>query len=253
MERPTALITGATSGLGAEFAQQLGRTQHDLVLVARDLARLEAKAVRLRADFGIHVEVLPADLLTDDGVASVSARLADRARGVSVLVNNAGFSLVKAFEDNSVEEETDHLRILARTPMQLTHAALPGMLARGHGRIINVSSVSAFIPRGTYGAAKAWLTSFSRFANLRYGPKGVAVTAVCPGFVHTEFHQRMGANMAGVPSWMWLNPERVVREGLAANAAGRGVSIPSKRYATLVALSRLVPDRLAAAAGNRGR
>lgn len=253
MERPTALITGATSGLGAEFAQQLGRTQHDLVLVARDAARLEAKAVRLRADFGVHVEVLPADLLTDDGVASVSARLADPGRGVSVLVNNAGFSLVRAFENNSVEEETDHLRILARTPMQLTHAALPGMLARGHGRIINVSSVSAFIPRGTYGAAKAWLTSFSRFANLRYGPKGVAVTALCPGFVHTEFHQRMGASMDGVPSWLWLNPERVVREGLAANAAGKSVSIPSKRYATLVALGRLVPDRLAAAAGNRGR
>ncbi|MEO6529817.1 MAG: SDR family NAD(P)-dependent oxidoreductase, partial [Specibacter sp.] len=243
MERPTALITGATSGLGAEFAQQLGRTQHDLVLVARDATRLEAKAVRLRADFGIHVEVLPADLLTDDGVACVSARLADTGRGVSVLVNNAGFSLVGAFENNSVGEETDHLRILARTPMQLTHAALPGMLARGHGRIINVSSVSAFIPRGTYGAAKAWLTSFSRFANLRYGPKGVAVTALCPGFVHTEFHQRMGASMDGVPSWLWLNPERVVREGLAANAAGRSVSIPSKRYATLVALGRLVPDR----------
>lgn len=253
MERPTALITGATSGLGAEFAQQLGRTQHDLVLVARDVTRLEAKAVRLRTDFGIHVEVLPADLVTDDGVASVSARLADPARGVSVLVNNAGFSLVKAFENNSVEEETAHLRLLARTPMQLTHAVLPGMLARGHGRIINVSSVSAFIPRGTYGAAKAWLTSFSRFANLRYGPKGVAVTALCPGFVRTEFHQRMGASMDAVPSWLWLNPERVVREGLADNAAGKSVSIPSKRYATLVALSRLVPDRLAAAAGNRGR
>ncbi|MHA7305732.1 SDR family NAD(P)-dependent oxidoreductase [Arthrobacter sp. TMN-49] len=253
MERPIALITGATSGLGAEFAQQLGRSRHDLVLVARDVARLEAKAVRLRTDFGVDVQVLPADLLTDDGVASVSARLADPVRGVSVLVNNAGFSLVRAFENNTVEEETAHLRILARTPMQLTHAVLPGMLARGHGRIINVSSVSAFIPRGSYGAAKAWLTSFSRFANLRYGPKGVAVTALCPGFVHTEFHQRMGANMGGVPPWLWLNPDRVVREGLAANAAGKSVSIPSKRYATLVALSRLVPDKVAAAVGNRGR
>ena len=139
-----------------------------------------------------------------------------------MLVNNAGFSLVKAFENNSVDEETDHLRILARTPMQLTHAVHCRACWRAaHGRIINVSSVSAFIPRGTYGAAKAWLTSFSRFANLRYGPQGVSVTAVCPGFVHTEFHQRMGASMDGVPSWMWLDPERVVREGLAANAAGK--------------------------------
>lgn len=253
MERPTALITGATSGLGAEFAQQLGRSQHDLVLVARDTGRLEAKAVRLRTDFGVQVEVLPADLITDDGVASVSARLADPARPVSVLVNNAGFSLVSAFEKNTAADEAAHLRILAQTPMELMHAVLPGMLARGNGRIVNISSVSAFIPRGSYGAAKAWLTSFSRFANLRYGPKGVRVTAVCPGFVHTEFHQRMGANMGRVKSWMWLKPDQVVREGLSDNAAGKAVSIPSRRYATLMGLAKLVPDRLAAAAGNRGR
>lgn len=253
MVRPVALVTGATSGLGAEFAQQLGRAQHDLVLVARDAARLEAKAVRLRSDFGIEVEILPADLVTDDGVASVASRLADPAVPVSVLVNNAGFSLVQAFEKNSVVEEAAHLRILVQTPMELSHAALAGMLKRGSGRIINVSSVSAFIPRGSYGAAKAWGVSFSRFANLRYGPRGVKVTAVCPGFVHTEFHQRMGANMGGVKPWMWLNAEQVVREGLADNAAGKAVSIPSRRYRALMAASRLVPGRLSAAAGNRGR
>ncbi|WP_425864941.1 SDR family NAD(P)-dependent oxidoreductase [Arthrobacter sp. TWP1-1] len=253
MERPIALITGATSGIGAEFAQQLGRSQHDLVLVARDVDRLEAKAVRLRTDFGVEVEILSADLVTDSGVASVCARLAEPARPVTVLVNNAGFSLVGAFERNTIDEEAAHLRILAQTPMELTHAVLPLMLARGKGQIINIASVSAFIPRGTYGAAKSWLVSFSRFANLRYGPKGVKVTAVCPGFVHTEFHERMGANMGGVRSWMWLNADQVVREGLADNAAGKAVSIPSRRYATLMALSRLVPDRLAAAAGNRGR
>ncbi len=253
MERPIALITGASSGIGAEFAQQLGRSQHDLVLVARDVDRLEAKAVRLRTDFGVQVEILSADLVTDSGVASVCARLADTASPVSVLVNNAGFSLVHAFERNTIDDEAAHLRILAQTPMELTHAVLPLMLERGKGRIINVASVSAFIPRGTYGAAKSWLVSFSRFANLRYGPKGVKVTAVCPGFVHTEFHERMGASMGGVRSWMWLNADRVVREGLADNASGKAVSIPSRRYATLMALSRLVPDRLAAAAGNRGR
>ncbi|MBP2412899.1 short-subunit dehydrogenase [Arthrobacter stackebrandtii] len=253
MARPLALVTGATSGLGAEFAQQLGRARHDLVLVARDAARLEAKAVRLRSDFGVEVQVLAADLVTDDGVAAVAARLADPAVPVSVLVNNAGFSLVGAFEQNTVGEEAAHLRILVQTPMELAHAALPGMLARGHGRIINVSSVSAFIPRGTYGAAKAWGVSFSRFANLRYGPRGVNVTAVCPGFVHTEFHARMGADMKGVKPWMWLNAEQVVREGLADNAAGKAVSIPSRRYKVLMAASRLIPDKLAAAAGNRGR
>lgn len=253
MDRRTALITGATSGLGAEFAQQLGRAQHNLVLVARDADRLEAKAVRLHNDFGIDVQILPADLVTDDGVASVAARLADPAVPVSVLVNNAGFSLVKPFEKNTVEDEAAHLRILAQTPLELSHAALPGMLERGQGRIINVSSVSAFIPRGSYGAAKAWGVSFSRFANLRYGPRGVNVTAVCPGFVHTEFHERMGANMSGVKPWMWLNADQVVREGLADNAAGKAVSIPSKRYRLLMGLAKMVPDGLAAAAGNRGR
>ena len=253
MGRPVALITGATSGLGAEFAQQLGRAQHDLVLVGRDVDRLEVKAVRLRNDFGIDVDVLPADLITDDGVATVAARLADPAVPVSVLVNNAGFSLVKAFEKNTVQDEAEHLRILAQTPMELTHAVLPGMLERGNGRIINVSSVSAFIPRGTYGAAKAWGVSFSRFANLRYSPRGVKVTAICPGFVHTEFHERMGADMGGVKPWMWLEADQVVREGLAANAAGKAVSIPSRRYRVLMGLAKLVPDGLAAAAGNRGR
>ncbi|MGO4383632.1 SDR family NAD(P)-dependent oxidoreductase [Specibacter sp. RAF43] len=253
MERPVALVTGATSGLGAEFAQQLAASGHDLVLVARNVARLQAKAMRLRQDLGVTVEVLPADLLTDDGVTAVGARLADRERPVALLVNNAGFGLVKAFDANTAEQETDHLRILVRTPMQLMHAALPPMLERGHGRIINVASVAGFIPRGSYGAAKAWGISFSRSANLRYRPRGVTVTAVCPGFVRTEFHQRMGANINRIPRWMWLNPDRVVREGLAANAAGKSVSIPSRRYAVLVALGRLVPDALAAAAGNRGR
>lgn len=253
MGRPVALVTGATSGLGAEFAQQLAASGHDLVLVARDVARLQATAVRLGRDFGIHAEVLAADLLTDDGVTAVSDRLADRARPVALLVNNAGFGLVKPFEDTTAEQETDQLRILVGTPMQLMHAALPPMLERGSGRIINVASVAGFIPRGSYGAAKAWGISFGRSANLRYRPRGVTVTAVCPGFVHTEFHQRMGANMTRVPRWMWLNPDRVVREGLADNAAGKSVSIPSRRYKVLVALSRLVPDALAAAVGNRGR
>lgn len=251
--RPAALVTGATSGLGAEFAQQLAISRHDLILVARDVSRLQAKAVRLHQDFGIHVEVLPADLLTADGVAAVSARLADTVRPVSVLVNNAGFGLVKAFEDNDVAAESEQLRILVTTPMQLMHAALGPMLARGEGCIINVASMAGFVPRGSYGASKAWVISFSRWANLHYGRRGVTVTAVCPGFVHTEFHQRMNASVKKVPQWMWLNPDQVVREGLAAASAGKAVSVPSRRYTVLATLSRLAPPSWAAAAGNRGR
>ncbi len=130
--------------------------------------------------------------------------------------------------------------------MELSHAALQGMLARGSGRIINVASVAAFLPRGSYSAAKAWLLSFSRWANLAYSPRGVKVTAVCPGFVHTEFHDRMGMDKSVAPGWTWLRAGRVVREGLADNARGKAVSIPTKRYKVLAAAARILPDRITA-------
>lgn len=249
----TALVTGATAGLGAEFAQQLAKARINLVLVARDAARLQAKAVRLHHEYGVTVETLAVDLLTDDGVAQVVARLKGGGAPVSILVNNAGFGLTRPFDQTTASEEADHLKILVAVPMALMQAALEPMLERGRGQIINVASVAGFVPRGSYGAAKAWVISFSRWANIAYGPRGVGVTAVCPGFVHTEFHQRMGASTEAIPSWMWLEPERVVREGLAHAAAGKAVSVPSRRYAALVALSRFVPARWALAAGNRGR
>ncbi|WP_285725667.1 SDR family NAD(P)-dependent oxidoreductase [Psychromicrobium xiongbiense] len=248
-----ALVTGATAGLGAEFAQQLASARIPLILVARNTDRLDTKAARLREEFGIDVETLSADLTTDDGAALVAARLASEQHPVSLLVNNAGFGLKNALDENPVEMEVEHLRIHTETPLRLMHAALPGMLRRGHGRIINVASVAGFIPRGTYGAAKAWLISVSRWANVHYGPRGVSVTAVCPGFVHTEFHSRLGASTEGIPGWMWLTPDQVVREALADARAGKAVSIPSRRYKALVFMSRWVPDRLSSAAGKRGR
>ncbi len=130
--------------------------------------------------------------------------------------------------------------------MVLTHAALGGMLERGEGRIINVASVAAFLPRGTYSAAKAWLVSFSRWANLAYRSRGIQVTAVCPGFTHTEFHDRMGMDKSVAPSWTWLRAERVVREGLADNERGKAVSVPSRRYKVVAAVAKLAPARLMA-------
>ena len=243
----TALITGATAGLGAEFAGQLAGRGYNLVLVARDSARLAAKAGRLRQESGIRVETISADLETDSGVAAVVARLLEPDEPVTMLVNNAGYGLARSFEFNSMEQENGLLKILVATPMQLMHAALGPMLASGHGSIINVASMAGFVPHGTYSACKAWLINFSRWANVRYGRRGVHVTAVCPGFVRTEFHDRMGVPMSGIPGWMWLQPDRVVSEGLSDALAGRAVSIPSRRYRILAFFTRFAPARLIAA------
>jgi short-subunit dehydrogenase len=242
--KTTALITGASAGLGAEFARQLAAQGHNLVLVARDRARLEETAAGLEQRYGITAEVLPADLTDDGGVAAVVGRLSATENPVGILVNNAGTGLLYDFEKNHISEEKRHLKLHVETAMELAHAALLGMLERGSGRIINVSSISAFLPRGSYGAAKAWLLSFSRWANLAYGPRGVKVTAVCPGFTHTEFHDRMGADKSVTPAWTWLTVDRVVRVGLADNLRGKAVSIPSKRYKALAAVARVLPGKL---------
>lgn len=249
----TALITGASAGLGAEFARQLAAGGCNLVLVARDASRLQATAAELEQRYGITAEALPADLTDDGGVAAVVGRLTAPERPVGVLVNNAGTGLLHNFEKNDIPEEKQHLKLHVETAMELTHAALQGMLERGSGRIINVASVAAFVPRGTYSAAKAWLLSFSRWANLAYGRRGVNVTAVCPGFTHTEFHDRMGMDKSVAPAWTWLTAERVVREGLADNARGKAVSIPSKRYKAVAVAARLLPDRLLTGPARRAK
>lgn len=247
-----ALITGASSGLGAEFARQLAHRGAGVVLVGRDHDALSRVADEIRSRSRGHVEILRADLLDDNDLAAVEARL---AAGVDILVNNAGFGLDLAFEKNAVTDEVRHLRLHVEVALRLTHAAIPVMLGRGGGRIVNVASVAGFIPRGTYGAAKGWLISFSRWANAAYGPRGVTVTAVCPGFVHTNFHERLGLppGQEGVPPGMWLDAGAVVREGLRDAARGRAVSVPSLRYKLLVLASRVLPDRVVVRAAARGR
>ncbi len=249
----TILITGATAGLGAEFASQLAARGSNLVLVARTRERLEESASDLHSRFGVTVETIPADLHDDDGVARVVARLRDSARPVTTLINNAGYGLRTTFADSPIEDELNHLKIHVEVPLTLSHAVLQGMLARKSGYIINIASVAGFTPRGTYGAVKAAMISFSRWANIAYRRKGITVTAVCPGFVHTEFHQRMEVDKATVPSWMWLNADQVVSEALRDAAAGKPVSIPSMKYKALVFASRLMPPSLVAGLAKKGR
>jgi len=251
---PTALITGASAGLGAEFARQLARRRTDLVLVARSVDALDELAAELRRENGVAVEVMAADLAVGDDVDRVAARLRDGADPVDLLVNNAGFGLPLQFADNDIAEEVRHLRVHVEASMRLMHAALQTMRGRG-GRIINVASVAGFISRSTYSACKSWLIGFSRWANAEYRRDRVTVTALCPGFVHTTFHERMGLapGEEGVPTVLWLRAPDVVRAGLRDAARGRSVSIPSLRYKVIVALTGVLPRSLIAGAARRGR
>jgi hypothetical protein len=244
---PTALVTGATAGLGAEFARQLAADGYDLVLVARDVARLEAAREELTGAHGVAVEVIAADLVTDEGCAAVSTRIEDGARCVDVLVNNAGFGMYKVFGSADLAAEERQLDLNVRAVLRLTHAAVRVMTKRGRGHIINISSVSAFVPRGsnaTYAAGKAWVTMFSEALSVQLKRSGVGVTAICPGFTRTEFHARANADMTHVPDRMWLNASDVVREGLADAFAGKPVSVPSRQYRRLLLFVRVLPRPL---------
>lgn len=238
----TALVTGATSGIGLSFAHRLAERGHDLVLVARDTGRLAETAASLHTTYGVAVEELRADLTDRAELGTVEARLADPDRPVELLVNNAGFGLLGKFADNDLDEEQAHLDVLVVAPMRLTHAALRAMLARGHGRILNVSSVSAFLPRGSYGAAKAYVNKLGSWAHHEYAGRGITVTTLCPGFVRTEFHQRFGGSRDSAPGFLWLDADDVVRQALADLDAGRAWSIPSRRYRAIVGAARLLPE-----------
>jgi short-subunit dehydrogenase len=236
---PRALVTGATAGLGAEFAHQLADRGYDLVLVARDATRLRAMAASLP---GVDVEALPADLTTDIGCRKTAERL--ERPDIDLLVNNAGMGAYAAFGTADLSVEESQLDLNVRAVLRLTHAAVRSMTGRGSGRILNVSSVAGFVPRAgnaSYAASKAWVTLFSEGLALQLADSGVSVTVVCPGFTHTEFHQRAHADMSHVPERMWLDAPGVVRAALEDTFAGRTVSVPSLRYKVMATASRVLP------------
>lgn len=240
----TACITGATSGIGAAFTTLLAHQGFDLILVARDVERLEALATQLRESEHVLVEVLSADLATDAGTAAVCERLADDDRPVQILVNNAGFGLNQPFVGGDLAREEQLLNVLVRAVMRLSHAVLPGMVQRGSGMVLNVSSVAAWLPMGTYSAAKSWVTVFSESLMTELSGTGVTVTAVCPGYTHTEFQQRAHLKTGSLPEWAWLDAEDVAREALADAKRGRALSVPSHRYQAMSLATRYAPRAL---------
>jgi short-subunit dehydrogenase len=239
---PTALITGATAGIGAAFTRRLARDGLDLVLVARNLERLESTAKELTAAYGVKVEVLQADLADDAGIVRVEERLKE---GVDVLINNAGFGNNHgSFLEVPIEDELRMLKVHCEAVLRLTYAAVPGMRERRKGAVLNVGSVAGFFALGTYGATKAWILSFSVGVARDLKGTNVKVMALCPGFVRTEFHKRAQVDVTGVPDVLWLDADRVVDTALKDLKKGQQVSVPGGQYKAIVGLGRFVPRDL---------
>lgn len=252
----TALVTGATSGIGAAFAERLAATGWDLVLVARSVDRLDQKAADLVHRYGGNVQVLAADLSDRQDCERVESRLSDASAPVHLLVNDAGFGTNTTFLAGDVDAEERQLDVLCRVVLRLTHAAVTGpcgMVARGSGGVVNVSSVAGWVPGGTYAAAKSWVTSFSEGLAAELAGTGVSVMAVCPGFTHTEFHQRGGMDVSAIPEWLWLSADQVVAGALHDLRHRRSVSVPTARYKVLATLARHAPHPLVRAVYVRAR
>jgi len=237
-----ALVTGATAGIGESFTRLLADNNYNIVLVARDLPRMQERARDLETRFKVSTHVIQADLATDDGCAIVEKYITSNQ--IDVLINNAGFGLNKAFTMSELVAEQQMMDVLVRTPMRLMHSALPGMKERNKGIVINVSSVAGYIAGGSYSAAKSYLTVISESLNTELAATNVKVSALCPGFTRTEFHQRARMSMKGLPNFMWINSDDLVAQSWSDALKGKAVSIPGWQYQLLVFVIQTVPRTL---------
>ena len=234
-----ALVTGATSGIGESFTRLLAENNYNIVLVARDLPRLQERAHGLQEKFNVETHIIQADLATDAGCAAVEHYIANNQ--IDVLINNAGFGLNKAFTMSALDAEQQMFDVLVRTPMRLMHVALPLMKQRNKGVVINVSSVAGFIAGGTYSASKSYLTVLSESLHTELADTNIKISALCPGFTRTEFHQRGRMSMKGLPRFMWLDSDKLVAKSWSDALKGEAVSIPGWQYQLLVFVIQGLP------------
>lgn len=238
----TALITGATAGIGESFARLLAKNGYNLILVARDLDRLNQRKIELRELHPqIKIELLRADLTVASDLNMVSVRV---EKGIDLLINNAGFGINKTFTKSEFVQEQELLDLLVKAPMQLTHSALPAMLNQGSGAIINVSSIASWIAGGTYSAAKSYLTVFSESLHSEVKDSGIKVLSLCPGFTRTEFHQRGRMRMNGLPNFLWLSADQVSKIAWRDLQRGRVISVPGWQYKIISSIVRFGPRPL---------
>lgn len=253
----TALITGASSGIGEAFAEVFASEGFDLAIVARREDRLQAVAERLRTRHGVRVDVFAIDLSRRDAVERLCAELAARGIQVDALVNNAGYGVPGSYAASPWQRHDEFLQVLVTAVAELTYRQLPGMIERGYGRIINVASLAGLVPAPAghtlYGASKAFLIKFSEALSNEVRRDNVHVTALCPGFTLSEFHDVTGtrSQMNRVPRWMWMDAPTVARQGFEAVMAGQAIWVTGRVNRTIAALVRLLPQRLVYSVGRR--
>jgi len=234
-----AIITGPTSGIGLAYAQQLAKEGYELLLIGRN----QTKLTELQQQLAVKSEIFVADLSVHDEIIKAANHLKELS-DVEILVNNAGFGSSLPFSENSLAEELEQIEVLIKAVMVLTHAVLPKMIKANSGIVLNISSVAAWLPTGTYAAAKSWVTSFTEAIAAELKGSKVQVTAVAPGFTKTKFFDRSQMSDDDVPSWLWLTPEQVAKESLADARSGKLISVPGAQYKAMSTVSRTLPRPL---------
>lgn len=246
----TALITGASAGIGAAFARHLAAEGNDLILVARREDRLTALADELSSKHGVRCEVLVADLADHDAPRSIMDRTRALGLDIDILINNAGMSGNAAFADTPFESLAAEIQVMVTAVTELAHLVVPGMKERGYGRIVNLSSLAALLPPAAsllYTGIKSYVLATSQALDMELRPHGIHVTALCPGFTHSEFHDVMGTRDAAqskLPSVLWQTPEAVVREGWRAVEHGTPVCVPGVVNKVIAGSSKPIPTRI---------
>ena len=257
MKKRTALITGASSGIGEAFAEVFAAEGFDLVLVARRVDRLHAVATRLREHHGVAAHVVVADLADPAASGRIVAEVERLGLSIDALVNNAGYGVPGAYLRSPWERHHAMLQVMVTSVAELTHRLLPGMVERGYGRIVNVASLAGLVPapggHTLYAATKAFVIKFSESLGHEVRPRGVHVTALCPGFTFSEFHDVTGTReqMKRLPAWMWMDAATVARQGYAAVTAGVPLYINGGVNRTIAVLVRVAPRWLIRAVEKR--
>jgi len=264
MDRRLALVTGASAGIGAAFARILASHGYDVALTARRTDRLEALAEEIRLRYGVETLTVGADLSEPEAPGHILDHLTAHGRTVDALVNNAGYGLPGAYGETLWAEQRAFIQVMVTAPCELAHRTLGGMQQRGFGRIVNVASLAALIPGAAgatlYAASKAFLVKFSQSLHLELAADGVHVTALCPGFTYSEFHDANGTRAlvsAATPTWLWLGADEVAAAGYEAVEANRAVCVPGAPSKAIAAVAKALPEEwglaLMASQGSRFR